>query len=107
PVAPSNEDEGEIPGQRVLVYLATPALWPDGWRIPVPRGARLVAASCDKPMSAATVTPGPRWQQSRVLRWAVPAGSVYLLEFDDPEVGRQWAVGVHGTAYGPERLDGD
>ena len=30
---------------RVLVYLATPALWPDGWRMPVPDGAHLVAAA--------------------------------------------------------------
>lgn len=90
---------------RVLVYLATPALWPDGWRIPLPPGARLVAAACGKPVVAATLTPGPQWKRTRVLRWAVPAGSVYLLEFDDPELGRQWAAGVHGSAYGPDHGD--
>ena len=88
---------------RVLVYLATPALWADGWRIPVPDGARLVAAACGKPVPAATLTPGPRWKQTRVLRWAVPAGSVYLLEFDDPAAGAEWAAGVHGTALRADR----
>jgi CRISPR type III-B/RAMP module-associated protein Cmr3 len=98
-------DQREAAEGRVLVYLATPALWPDGWRIPVPEGVRLVAAACGKPVPAATLTPGPRWKQTRVLRWAVPAGSVYLLEFDDPAAGAKWAAGVHGTAYGP--IEGD
>jgi CRISPR type III-B/RAMP module-associated protein Cmr3 len=91
-------------GQRVLVYLATPAIWPDGWRIPVPPGARLVAAATGKPEPAATVTPGPGWEASRVLRWAVPAGSVYLLEFTSAEAGAEWARRWHGVAYGrPDR----
>ena len=68
---------------RVLVYLATPALWPDGWRIPVPDGAHLIAAATGEPEPTATITPGEDWARTRMLRWAVPAGSVYLLEFDD------------------------
>ena len=91
-------------GRRVLVYLATPALWPDGWRIPERDGARLVAVACGKPLPAATLTP-ERWQFTRVQRWAVPAGSVYLLEFDDDAQARAWAAKYHGRAYGPAKGD--
>ena len=94
--------------RRVLVYLATPALWRTGWRIPLEEDAELVAAAAGEPEPVATVTPGPKWADSRVLRWAVPAGSVYLLEFGSDERGAAWARKVHGTAYaGPgddERL---
>jgi CRISPR type III-B/RAMP module-associated protein Cmr3 len=88
-------------GERVLVYLATPAVWPGGWRLPVPEaeGARLVAAATGEPEPAATVRRDQReWRGSRVLRWAVPAGSVYLLEFGDAEAGARWAASRHGTA---------
>ncbi len=108
PKAPDRSAErisGGPAGRRVLVYLATPALWPGGWRIPAPAGAHLVAAACGKPLPTATLTPGPAWKSSRVLRWAVPAGSVYLLEFDDPVRAGEWAAANHGTAYGA--TDGD
>lgn len=85
-------------GRRVLVYLATPAVWPGGWRMPVPDGAELVAAATGEPEPVATVTPGPRWKESRVLRWAVPAGSVYLLEFRDAAAGAEWARTWNGVA---------
>ncbi len=87
-------------GGRVLVYLATPAIWPDGWRLPVPAGAILVAAAAGGPEPAATVKPGTQWASSRALRWAVPAGAVYLLEFADAGAGREWARTWHGRAYG-------
>jgi CRISPR type III-B/RAMP module-associated protein Cmr3 len=91
-------------GQKVLVYLATPAIWPDGWRLPVPDGAELVAAVAGNPEPAATVRRGRDWQESRALRWAVPAGAVYLLEFGDAETGAEWARTWHGIAYGrPEK----
>jgi CRISPR type III-B/RAMP module-associated protein Cmr3 len=83
---------------QVLVYLATPALWADGWQMPIPSGAHLVAAATGEPEPTATITPGDGWAATRMLRWAVPAGSVYLLEFDDAEVGASWARKVHGTA---------
>jgi CRISPR type III-B/RAMP module-associated protein Cmr3 len=92
-------------GARVLVYLATPVIWPDGWRIPVPDGARLIAAATREPEPAATVTPGPAWEDSRALRWAVPAGSVYLLEFTSADAGAQWARRWHGIAYGLDQAD--
>jgi CRISPR type III-B/RAMP module-associated protein Cmr3 len=86
-------------GKRVLVYLATPALWPGGWRLPVPDGAELVAAATGEPEPAATVKRDQdKWLDSRVLRWAVPAGSVYLLEFGDPAAGAAWARKWYGVA---------
>jgi CRISPR-associated protein Cmr3 len=100
-----------FPGGRVLVYLATPAIWPSestgpgGWRIPVPEGAELVAAATGEPEPVATTTPGPRWKDNRVLRWAVPAGSVYLLQFADDGRATDWATEVHGTTYGREADD--
>jgi CRISPR type III-B/RAMP module-associated protein Cmr3 len=78
-------------GRRVLVYLATPAAWVEGWRPPLPAGARLVAAATGKPQPATTLTPGRAWRDTRVLRWAVPAGSVYLLEFEDDAAGAAWS----------------
>jgi CRISPR-associated protein Cmr3 len=85
-------DTGATPaGGRVLVYLATPAVWPDGWRLPVPTNARLVAAATGKPEPATTLAPGRAWKDTRTLRWAVPAGSVYLLEFIDDAAGEAWA----------------
>jgi len=87
--------------KRVLVYLVTPALWPTGWHPPLPPGARLIAAATGKPEVVATLTPGPDPKKTRTLRWAVPAGSVFLLEFDTAERGAAWATDVHGTAYAP------
>lgn len=92
-------------GARILVYLATPAIWPGGWRIPVPEGAELVAAVIGRPEPAATVTPGAGWKDSRALRWAVPAGSVYLLEFGSAAAGQAWAARWHGSAYGCDDRD--
>jgi hypothetical protein len=91
--------------ERVLVALATPALWPGGWQIPVPPGAELVAAAAGEPEPAATMTPGRQAARTRMLRWAVPAGSVYLLEFSDGDRGAAWAAGVHRTAYGLGETD--
>ena len=89
--------------EKVLVYLATPALWPAGWHLPLPAGAHLVAAVTGAPEPVAMLTPSRRWadaKPTRALRWAVPAGSVYLLRFGTPEAGASWARSVHGTAYG-------
>lgn len=106
-----------FPGGRVLVYVATPAIWPQGWRIPEPPGARLVAAATGQPQPVATSSPRRDadrggWRASRALRWAVPAGSVYLLQFggelDEAEAhARTWARKVHGTAYLPAAAELD
>ncbi len=92
-------------GGKVLVYLATPAIWPDGWRLPVPPGAALAAAATGDPEPAATVKPGREWAKSRALRWAVPAGAVYLVEFENADAGAQWARTWHGRAYGRPEED--
>ncbi|MFE3495622.1 type III-B CRISPR module-associated Cmr3 family protein [Streptomyces sp. NPDC059175] len=106
-----------FPGGRVAVYVATPGLWPQGWQLPLPAdvGVRLVAASAGEPEPVATASPAPeaeKWKTSRMLRWAVPAGSVYLLRFPDAPSAARWALGtgdgergVHGSAYGLERTD--
>ncbi|MBA9007293.1 type III-B CRISPR module-associated Cmr3 family protein [Thermomonospora cellulosilytica] len=100
-----------FPGGRVLVYVATPALWPDGWRIPLPDGAELVAAAVGDAMPVATTSPRRSWKEHRRLRWAVPAGSVYLLRFTGSdeaareEAAGRWAVGAHGRALGPAMED--
>ncbi|HET9975616.1 MAG TPA: type III-B CRISPR module-associated Cmr3 family protein [Streptosporangiaceae bacterium] len=94
-------------GPRVLVYLATPAIWPGGWQLPVPERAWLVAAATGEPEPAATVTPGAGWQDSRALRWAVPAGSVYLLEFGDAGAGARWAREWSGVALRRHERAGD
>jgi CRISPR type III-B/RAMP module-associated protein Cmr3 len=85
-------------GKQVLVYLATPAVWPEGWRLPVPEGARLITAATGKPEPATTLTPGRAWKETRTLRWAVPAGSVYLLEFTDDAAGEAWVGQWQGRA---------
>jgi CRISPR-associated protein Cmr3 len=97
----------EFPGGRVLVYVATPALWPAGWRPPLPADASLVAActSGPRPVPIASTRQarhaGTGLLETVVLRWAVEPGSVYLLRF--PDVGRagQWAADVHGRSLGP------
>jgi CRISPR-associated protein Cmr3 len=105
---------GDFPGGRVLLYLATPAIWPDGWRPPIPPGARLAGAAVPAPQPVATASPhAARRERTSVLetvtlRWAVPAGAVYLLEFTDPEAAGTWAVTQHARPLGPplaERLD--
>lgn len=93
-----------FPGGRLLAYVATPAIWPAGWRIPVPPGAGLVAAAVGKPQAVAMASPG-KVAGTRVLRWAVPAGSVYLLRFDSENAAERWADDWHGRAYGRREDD--
>ncbi|OLT23345.1 hypothetical protein BJF79_14475 [Actinomadura sp. CNU-125] len=52
PAAPTTFPDG-----RVLVYLATPALWPGGWRPETPAGAELVGAAVPTPRPVATASP--------------------------------------------------
>ncbi len=91
------------PGGRILLYVATPGIWPDGWRPPLPAGVHIVAAAVNEPVPVAIASPknlGPGGlPQTSQLWWAVPAGSVYLLkaDLDDPAA---WAATVHATAIG-------
>lgn len=92
-----------FPDGKVLAYLATPAIWPHGWRFPDPARGRLIAAAVGpaQPVAMASPRAGDKFGETRQLRWAVPAGSVFLLEFSDAEAARHWACAVHGTAYAP------
>jgi CRISPR-associated protein Cmr3 len=96
-----------FPGGRVVVYLATPALFRDGWRW-CPDGADLVAVALGGPEAVATSSPRDGLWQTRVLRWAVPAGSVYFLRFGgaDPEqAANEWAAGNHGRCVSGQVTD--
>lgn len=98
PTAPHNYPDG-----RILLYVATPGIWPDGWRPPLPAGVSIVAAAVNEPVPVAIASPknvGPGGlTQTSQLWWAVPAGSVYLLQadLDDPAA---WAATVHAAAIG-------
>ncbi|MFL1378495.1 type III-B CRISPR module-associated Cmr3 family protein [Nocardiopsis protaetiae] len=109
------EHPEEFPDGKVLVYLATPAIWrhrsPTGpwrntWLPPLPEGAHLVAAAVNGPEHVASARPDrDGGVEYAWLRWAVPAGSVYLLRFTgpDPEVSaKNWAVQAHGRAWGED-----
>ncbi|MEU4828517.1 type III-B CRISPR module-associated Cmr3 family protein [Actinomadura sp. NPDC023710] len=70
---------------RLLLYLATPAVFADGWRpdLSVWPGCELVAAATGEPQVITTVTADRSTGGRRAgrLMWAVPAGSVYHLRF--------------------------
>jgi CRISPR type III-B/RAMP module-associated protein Cmr3 len=85
----------DFPGGKVLVYLASPAIFEDGWRPVVPDGCTLVAAAFDGPEMVSS------WgkfdgELGYVARNAVVAGSVYYLQFTNVELARRWARSVHG-----------
>lgn len=102
-------DPRDFPGGRVLLYVATPAVWPGGWLPPLPRGARLVAAAVGDPLPVATASPRGGYRaftESRSLTWAVPPGSVYLLAFGEGPGGDPWEAARfarerHGRALAP------
>lgn len=114
----------DYPRGRVLVYVATPAVWEGGWLPPLPEGVRLVAAGVPDPVPVSVASArrarrdGGGLLSTVVLRWAVPAGAVYLLEFPDrsrapgvPERSgaqwaQQWAASVHARALGPAQHPG-
>lgn len=98
PAAPDQFPEG-----RVLLYLATPAIWDGGWRPPLPQSATLVTAALGDPVPVAMASPRIGRQRGSVLNtarihWAVPAGSLYYLQFPSPEEAHSW---VHGTTTTP------
>jgi CRISPR-associated protein Cmr3 len=55
-------------------------------------------------LAVATATP-ESVHASRALHWAVPSGSIYLLDFGDEAAASRWAKRHHGEAYGRPRHD--
>lgn len=91
----------DFPGGRVAVYLATPALLDDvRWH---PPAAVLCAVALGGPQPLATASPREGLWRTRRLHWAVPAGTVYYLDFGDPEAAREWAHCHHGGLL-PDQL---
>jgi CRISPR-associated protein Cmr3 len=92
--APRLPDPQDVSDGRLLLYLATPAVFPGGWRPPLPDGCALVAACTSGPevISGIDGTTG----RGRPLRWAVGAGSVYYLRFEDSTAASRYAADVHG-----------
>lgn len=88
-------------GYRLLIYLATPALFEDGWRPPPARlraGLTLVAVSTTGPRVISTARPDRATGGvggSRLL-WAAPAGSVYYLHADNRETAEAVVASCHG-----------
>ncbi|MFE9243645.1 type III-B CRISPR module-associated Cmr3 family protein [Nocardiopsis sp. NPDC006938] len=96
-----------FPDGRVLVYVATPAVWPDGWLPPIPEGAELLSACVGSPLPVATASQrrGHSRLGKRSLMWAVPPGSVYYLKFTHPDDAAAWSVSAHGRALSPAGQD--
>lgn len=94
----------DFPDGRVLLYVATPAVWPAGWTPPLPGDARLLSAVIGDPLPVATASPVrdyKHFQKTRAMAWAVPPGSIYLLQFPDSDDAKTWARSRHGRALGP------
>ncbi|TQN28627.1 CRISPR-associated Cmr3 family protein [Haloactinospora alba] len=86
-----------FPGGRVLVYVATPAVWEQGWLPPLEPHAEVVAAALGPPQPITTGSPGHgKFEDTTTLFPAVPAGSVYLLRFPDEAAAGEWAHRRHG-----------
>ncbi|WP_150245263.1 type III-B CRISPR module-associated Cmr3 family protein [Nocardiopsis quinghaiensis] len=96
------EQPPSFPGGRLLLYVATPGVWPRGWVPPIrTSGAELVAARLDDPLAVATASPTRNWEEfknSRSLYYAVPPGALYLLKFPNTDDAERWAVRHHGRA---------
>lgn len=84
----------DFPHGRLAVYLATPALLEDRWWCPPE--AELSAVAVAGPQPVASAAPGPDFAGSRLLRWAVPAGSVFFLTFESAGKAKAWALRHHG-----------
>ena len=101
PAAPTLPDPPRsLPHGRLLVYLATPAVFSHGWR-PADedlRGGELVAAAVGGPQVTAMSRPDRRTggvSHGRLI-WAVAPGSVYLLRYPDEQAALDAAAAWHG-----------
>ncbi|MER7011668.1 type III-B CRISPR module-associated Cmr3 family protein [Saccharopolyspora sp. NPDC000359] len=88
-----------FPDGRLTAYLATPALLNDVfWH---PPEARLCAVALTGPAPIASASRRGKFGDTRLLRWAVPAGTVYYLQFDSEADARRWSGQWHGTLLPP------
>jgi CRISPR-associated protein Cmr3 len=85
----------EFPGGRLVVYVATPALVSDVRWSPPDTSARLCALAMAGPQAVATASPDDPGATSRLM-WAVPAGSLYYLQFDSAGEAKDWSAQFHG-----------
>jgi CRISPR-associated protein Cmr3 len=84
-----------FPDGRVTVYLATPALLDDVcWH---PPDTQLCAVALTGPVPVASASWRRGLGRTRLLRWAVPAGTVYYLKFGTEDDARRWSAAWHGT----------
>jgi CRISPR/Cas system CMR-associated protein Cmr3 (group 5 of RAMP superfamily) len=87
------------PDGRLLIYLATPAVFAHGWRPDLTAWphAELIAAVTGRTQVIATATPdrSAGTVGAGQLMWAVPAGSVYYLKFADEQSALAAAGKLH------------
>ncbi len=90
----------EYPAGRLLLYVATPGIWRSGSTPPLPDDVQVVAACIGSPQPIAIGGSYQNWKQklSTSFFWAVPAGSVYFLQFNSDEAAHDWATKHHGKA---------
>jgi CRISPR/Cas system CMR-associated protein Cmr3 (group 5 of RAMP superfamily) len=96
---PVPEGPGEFPEGRMLIYLATPAVFPDGrWHPDLSHwpGTHLVSAAVGPAQVVTTATAHRATGEvsNGLLMWAVPAGSVYYLRFPSAEAAKEAAKGL-------------
>ena len=105
---PMPEAPDHFPDGRLLLYLASPAIWSDGWKPPTPEHATLEAASVDGPLpvamwgktaNAANASGAPDLDRPFVLRWAVTAGSVYYYRFATEVAAKKFSKRWHDRCY--------
>jgi CRISPR-associated protein Cmr3 len=81
-------------GGRMTVCLATPALVEDVFWHPPDTQLCAVALTGPTPIASASWRRG--LGRTRLLRWAVPAGTVYYLKFPDEDDALRWSQECHG-----------
>ncbi len=93
---------------RLLLYLASPAVFTGGWRPDLScwAGAELVAAALGDPQVITTATADRATGAigGGQLMWAVPAGSVYYLKFGSEAAALEAAAGLRRSTL-PQARD--
>lgn len=90
----TNTIDGLQSGTRIQIYLATPAVFKDGWHPTLhDHGLRLIAAAVGRPQIIAG------WDaakgQPKPVRRAVSAGSVYIAEVENVDDARRFVANAH------------